>query len=227
MQNDAKLLAVRDVMKEYPAPGGPLRVLSGVSFELDEGDSIVIMGPSGSGKSTLLNIVGTLDSPTSGRVLFRGSDVHELGPDDSAKFRNERIGFVFQDHHLLPQCTVIENVLLPCLAFGRVTSDKMRRADELLEKVGLTERRHHFPWELSGGERQRAALARALINRPDLLLCDEPTGNLDARNSEDVAKLLLAVQRETGVGLIVVTHNAGFADFFGKCRNLREGRLDE
>jgi len=221
------MLEVQDLTKEYPTPTEPLRVLNGVSLELSEGESLVIMGPSGSGKSTLLNIIGALDTPTSGSVRCGDMDVHQLPPDEAARFRNEQVGFVFQDHHLLPQCTAEENVLLPCLAFGRVTEEDAGRSEGLLSKVGLTERRAHYPAELSGGERQRVAIARAMIRKPRLLLCDEPTGNLDANRADEIAQIFLKLIEEESVALVIVTHNAEFAETFGTCRTLSEGTLHD
>ena len=185
------LLRVKDLAKEYPSAGGALGVLDGVSFELAQGESAAVTGPSGSGKSTLLHILGTLDAPTRGEVLFDGENVHELPPLRAAELRNREIGFVFQDHHLLPQLSAIENVLLPCLAFGRATPEAAARAEELLGAVGLGPRRDHFPSELSGGERQRVAIARSLVNSPRRVLCDEPTRDLDAANAGGVARRLL------------------------------------
>ena len=222
-----ELLVVRDLVKDYPAAAGPLRVLGGVSFEMSAGESLAVMGPSGSGKSTLLNILGTLDSPTEGEVLFDGGNVHEYGPTRAAKFRNKEIGFVFQDHHLLPQCTALENVLLPCLAFGSPGPEQVDRARRLLETVGLGGKVDQFPGELSGGERQRVAIARAMTNTPRLLLCDEPTGNIDAETGLAVARLFLELRDERNVAVIVVTHNERVARMFGRTRTLREGRLDE
>ncbi|HET6879928.1 MAG TPA: ABC transporter ATP-binding protein, partial [Pirellulales bacterium] len=182
-------LAVRDITKEFPTRAEPLVVLRGCSFELARGENLAILGPSGSGKSTLLQIVGTLDAPTSGEVLLGGDDPFQLSEPRLAKFRNERIGFVFQDHHLLPQCSVLENVLLPTLAGGGATQEAFERARMLLERVGLTARLDHRPAELSGGERQRVAIARALIRQPMLLLADEPTGNLDRSTANAIGDL--------------------------------------
>jgi len=221
------MLEVRDITKEYPAPGEPLRVLRGVSFDLSAGKSLAIMGPSGSGKSTLLNIIGTLDAPTSGSIAFESLHLQDLTADEAAAFRNESIGFVFQDHHLLPQCTAVENVLLPCLAHGPVTEKDSARATELLDRVGLAERRDHSPSQLSGGERQRVAIARAMVRRPRLLLCDEPTGNLDAERSAEIGRLFLRLRDEENVGLIVVTHNAEFSTVFDRRRVLSEGTLHD
>jgi len=222
-----KRLVVESVVKEYPAPIRPLRVLSGVSFELDGGESLVIMGPSGSGKSTLLNIIGTLDSPTEGTVRVDGENVHRLSESGAAEFRNRGIGFVFQDHHLLPQLTALENVVLPVLAGGHAPQEVHSRAAELLYRVNLHDRAEHFPSELSGGERQRVAIARALVNEPKILLCDEPTGDLDAENSESVGRLLMELRDEHDVAMVLVTHNRALAEMFGRWRTLKNGHLDE
>ena len=221
------LLVVREIVKEYPAPGGSLRVLNGVTFELLAGESLAVMGPSGSGKSTLLNVLGTLDSPTRGEVLFDGENVHALSAPRAAEFRNRKVGFVFQDHHLLPQCTAAENVLLPRLAFGKASAEAILRARELLDTVGLSGQGDKFPGELSGGERQRVAAARAMMNLPRVLLCDEPTGNLDAETGEAVARLFLRLRDEHGVAVVVATHNSAVAEMFGRVGVLREGVLHE
>ncbi len=221
------LLSVSGLVKEYHAPAGALRVLDGVSFELAEGEALVVTGPSGSGKSTLLNIIGALDVPTGGEVLFRGEAVHGLEARRAALFRRQRIGFVFQDHHLLPQCTALENVLVPVLAGGRVTAEDEKRARALLGAVGLGERAAHFPAELSGGERQRVAVARALVNGPALVLADEPTGNLDASSAREVAELLFGVRERSGAALLAVTHNLDLAAMFSRRATLRVGKMVE
>jgi len=218
---------VSDVHKSFETEARPVDVLRGVSFELDDGQSVAITGPSGSGKSTLLHLIGTLDTPTRGRIEIDGREVYRLPEVDLARFRNTKIGFVFQDHHLLPQYSVRENVLIPTLAFGGGKNDADERARELLERVGLTGRLDHRPAELSGGERQRVAVARALINRPSLLLCDEPTGSLDAENADAVARLLFDLHRETGTVLVVVTHSEEIASRFERRLELREGRCSE
>jgi lipoprotein-releasing system ATP-binding protein len=214
-----------DVHKSYPTPGEPLVVLRGVSLAIAPGESLAIVGPSGSGKSTLLNILGTLDRPTSGTVSLDGADPFALSAGDLARFRSTRVGFIFQDHHLLPQCTAVENVLLPRLAAGRVTKDDTDRAGGLLEQVGLGGRASHLPSELSGGERQRVAVARALMNRPAVLLCDEPTGNLDSTNAQAVGELLRAAAGQTGAMLVVVTHSATLAEMFGRRLGMADGVL--
>ncbi|PYS74313.1 MAG: ATP-binding protein [Acidobacteria bacterium] len=205
------MLNVRNVTKEYSTPAGPLRVLSDVSLSLSKGDAISIMGPSGTGKSTLLYIVGALEPPTSGTVTLDEQNPFELTETQLAAFRNRQIGFVFQDHCLLPQCSVLENVLMPTLV-STDAHDAPARARSLLEQVGLNHRLDHRPSELSGGEKQRVSLARALIMRPQLLLCDEPTGNLDHKSAETVASMLLELHQQQQTILIVVTHSAELAE---------------
>jgi lipoprotein-releasing system ATP-binding protein len=204
------LLQVTDLAKEYPTPRGPLRVLGGVSFSMAPGDAAAIMGPSGSGKSSLLYILGGLEPPTSGAVTLDGRNPFQLSATDLAAFRNKEIGFVFQDHCLLPQCTVLENVLVPTLVTP--AADDTARARQLVEQVGLADRIDHRPAELSGGERQRVAIARALVRGPRLLLCDEPTGNLDRVAAGNVASVLLDLHRLRRTILIVVTHSAWLAE---------------
>ena len=204
------MLKVTDLSKEYPAPRGALRVLSGVSFDMAPGDAAAIMGPSGSGKSSLLYILGGLEPPSSGTVTLDGRNPFQLSPVDLAAFRNKQIGFVFQDHCLLPQCTVLENVLIPTLVAPQDEDEK--RARQLIEQVGLADRIEHRPAELSGGERQRVAIARALVREPRLLLCDEPTGNLDRVAADNVASVLLDLHRLKQTILIVVTHSASLAE---------------
>lgn len=216
-----------DVYKEYPTPGEPLVVLRGVTVELAAGESLAILGPSGSGKSTLLNILGTLDRPTRGTVRLGGEDPFVLSADELARFRAGHVGFVFQEHHLLPQCTALENVLVARLAAGKVGEEHVARAEELLKRVGLGERKTHLPSELSGGERQRVAIARAMMNRPGLLLCDEPTGNLDAKTGRAVGELLMEVAGEGRTMLVVVTHSTALAEVIGRRMRMEEGRLVE
>ena len=214
-------LQLNDVTKCYETRSDPLEVLAGVHLQLDKGQALSITGPSGSGKSTLLHLIGTLDTPTAGKVQIGGEDPFQLSEPDLARFRNETIGFVFQDHHLLPQYSVLENVLLPCLAFGSEPDDD--RARDLLKRVGLDHRLTHRPAELSGGERQRVAIARALINQPGLLLCDEPTGNLDQKTATAVADLLFELHDEEQSAMILVTHSPELA---ARCplRKTFEGR---
>jgi lipoprotein-releasing system ATP-binding protein len=204
------VLEVANLGKEYPTSRGVLRVLSEVSFSLAPGDAAAIMGPSGSGKSTLLYILGALEPPSSGTIRLDGRDPFALDPRSLAAFRNKEIGFVFQDHCLMPQCTVLENVLLPTLVAERANADT-DRARRLIEQVRLGDRADHRPGALSGGEKQRAAIARALICEPHLLLCDEPTGNLDRASAENVALLLLDLHRRQNTILVIVTHSAELA----------------
>ena len=218
------MLEVKRVSKAYPAPGGPIPVLSEVDLSVRAGESISIVGPSGSGKSTLLHVVGTLEPPTAGTVLLDGENPFSLDDCRLAAFRNRRVGFVFQDHHLLPQCSVLENVLVPTLV-GSGSDDADRRARILIEQVGLGARLHHRPQELSGGERQRVALARALVNEPTLVLCDEPTGNLDHASADVVTRLLLEFHQRRRSMLIVVTHNPILANQMATRYILSDGCL--
>ncbi|MGA2616757.1 MAG: ABC transporter ATP-binding protein [Thermoguttaceae bacterium] len=220
-------LLVENVTKQYPTRGEPLVVLAGVSLGLDPGQNVAIVGPSGSGKSTLLSIIGGLEPPTNGRVVLDGLDPAGLDEPALAAFRNRRVGFVFQDHYLLPQCSVLENVLLPAVAAGPIRPETAARAQMLLERVGLSDRLAHRPAELSGGERQRVALARALINAPELLLADEPTGNLDRTTADRVGELLVELQRQQSMMLIVVTHSPRLAALVGRQLELDEGKLKE
>jgi lipoprotein-releasing system ATP-binding protein len=203
------MLQVTRLSKDYPTARGPLRVLSEVSFELRPGDAAAIMGPSGSGKSSLLYILGGLEPPSAGTVTLDGVDPFTLAAPELAAFRNSRIGFVFQDHCLLPQCTVLENVLIPTLVAPN--PEDRARAQKLVEQVGLADRSDHRPAQLSGGERQRVAIARALVRQPRLLLCDEPTGNLDRSAADNVAAVLLDLHRLENTILVVVTHSAELA----------------
>lgn len=211
MNNKPTQLTVRNLSKEFATGSETLRILENVQLDLSSGQSLSIVGPSGSGKSTLLYILGTLDTPSQGQVELDGQNPFELSSVELAKFRNSKIGFVFQEHHLLPQLSVVENVLLPALAFGGATPETVQRADELIEAVGLSDRRTHLPAQLSGGERQRTAVARALLKRPRLILADEPTGNLDAQSSTRVAELLFELPLNQGCMLIMVTHNIELA----------------
>jgi lipoprotein-releasing system ATP-binding protein len=223
-------LVLEDVHKRYETAAEPVSVLQGISLELSPGEALAITGPSGSGKSTLLHLIGTLDRPTSGTITIGGKNPFDLPEPELARFRNRSIGFVFQDSHLLPQYTVLENVLVPTVAFPDKGADleaAEARARELLERVGLGHRLTHRPAALSGGERQRAAVARALINRPGLLLCDEPTGSLDRAASAAVASLLFELHAAEKTVLIVVTHNLELAGRFSRRCELSEGRCSE
>jgi lipoprotein-releasing system ATP-binding protein len=220
-------LVLRDVHKRYETAAEPVSVLQGASFELAPGEALAITGPSGSGKSTLLHLIGTLDRPTSGTITIGGKNPFDLSEPELARFRNRSIGFVFQDSHLLPQYTVLENVLVPTVAFPEKGTDPKAveaRAKELLERVGLGHRLTHRPAALSGGERQRAAVARALINKPGLLLCDEPTGSLDRVAAASVAALLFELHAAEKTVLIVVTHSLELAARFSRRCELVEGQ---
>ena len=218
-------LEVSELTKTYAGESGPLNILGGVDLSMGPGDAVVITGPSGAGKSTLLYILGLLEPPTSGHVRLGTMNPLSLKPQAQARYRNERVGFVFQDHHLLPQCTVLENVLIPTLAAGRDQTAATKRAEELLERVGLRERMHHAPARLSGGERQRAAVCRALINNPRLLLADEPTGNLDRRTAAVVGAMLLSLAAEEKAMLLCVTHSSELAEKFPRRYELVDGLL--
>ncbi len=223
------MLELIDVAKSYESPGAAedVCVLKGVNLQVDRGQSVVVVGPSGSGKSTLLNIMGALDYPTSGEVLFKGRALSKLNEAELARIRNKEIGFVFQLHHLLPQCTVLENVLIPTLADkGGDSSEKAaERAASLLERVGLQEWSQHRPGELSGGQRQRVAVVRALINRPKLLLADEPTGSLDEATAENIFDLLVELNHSEEVALVVVTHSVRLAERLERVLELNNGVL--
>jgi lipoprotein-releasing system ATP-binding protein len=221
----AGALELIDVHKHFDLHGRQIRVLEGVSLVLATGEALAVTGPSGSGKSTLLHLMGALDAPSSGAVRIGDVDPARLTEPELARFRNRHVGFVFQDAHLLPQYSVLENVLLPTLAFPAESSPAVPdRARALLDRVGLGHRLEHRPAELSGGERQRVAVARALINEPPLLLGDEPTGSLDAASAREVGELLAELHRERGLQLVVVTHSHELAERFARRVELRQGR---
>lgn len=219
------MLEVDGLTKAYPSPAGPVAVLRSIDLRLAPGERVTVMGPSGSGKSTLLSILGALDEPTAGSVRLDGVDPFAGGPADRAAFRNRRIGFVFQEHHLLDGCTALDNVVLPALASGPVGAAVETRARALLERVGLAARERHLPGQLSGGERQRVAVARSLILEPRLLLADEPTGQLDAHAATAIADLLVELAAEAGGMLVVVTHADSIAARVGGIHHLVDGRL--
>ena len=229
MASSGSLLTLHNISRCYEAPdsGGALTVLEGISLEVGRGESLAIVGPSGSGKSTLLHIIGTLDQPTRGEVVLDGQDLGQLDAVRLAAVRNRQLGFVFQAHYLLPQCTVLENVLVPSLVCqdARLRLEAGPRAERLLKRVGLGERLAHRPGQLSGGERQRVAVVRALINQPQLLLADEPTGALDPASASQLGQLLLDLNHEDGVTLIVVTHARELAGRMGRVLELKNGRL--
>jgi len=219
------VLDVVGLSKHFVTPAGSVPVLAGVDLRLEAGDSASIVGPSGSGKSTLLHILGALEPPSGGSVRLDGTDPYALDDRQLAAFRNRQVGFVFQDHHLLPQCSVLENVLIPTLVARGGGEDPRSRALALLDQVGLSHRLHHRPAELSGGEKQRVSLARALVRQPQLVLCDEPTGNLDHEATSAVADLLFDLHRIQRTILIVVTHNLELARRFAATYRLDDARL--
>ena len=218
------MLQITNLTKVYPTPRGTLKILSDITMKFQRGEAVAIMGPSGSGKSTLLYILGTLESPTSGTVTLEGENPFKLDEKSLAAFRNRKIGFVFQDHCLLPQCSVLENVLTPTL-IANGDMDYAEHAKALLGQVGLSERLDHRPAELSGGEKQRVAIARALIREPLLLLCDEPTGNLDRHTADNVASMLLELHKKLQTILVVVTHSVEMATRFPQKFELVDQKL--
>lgn len=224
---NALLVQARNIRKSFNSSGARLEILDGVDLALKPAETVAIVGPSGIGKSTLLHILGTLDRPDSGQLLFRGGDVLQFDASRLARFRNRSIGFVFQFHHLLAEFSAIENAMMPALVSGMDKVKATRRAEKILVRVGLEERLSHRVNKLSGGEQQRVALARALVLEPDMLLADEPTGNLDKRNSDQVHELLLELNRELGMTMVVVTHNMELASFMSRCVTISEKRLVE
>jgi len=229
MNDRPLILELQNVTKSFSAPGrdGTVAVLRDLELQLRRGESVAIVGPSGSGKSTLLNIIGALDKPTSGQVRLDGRNLSELSETELAVVRNRQIGFIFQLHHLLPQCSVLENVLIPTLtAPGELGgAETTKRAERLLVRVGLKDRLQHRPAQLSGGERQRVAVVRALINQPKLLLADEPTGSLDRHSAEKLGELLVELDREENISLVVVTHSMELARLMGRVVELKDGKL--
>ena len=224
MTENVPLVELCGVHKAYPAAPGPLPVLKGVDFTLYASECAAIAGPSGCGKSTLLNLMGALDAPSSGQVLFRGRDLASLAPAETAKYRNRDVGFVFQAHHLLPQCTALENAIVSALVHEGAGSAR-ERAEALLGRVGLAHRMDARPEQLSGGERQRVAFVRALVNRPALLLADEPTGSLNEEAARDMADLMIEMQRTERMAIVIVTHAISIAERFRRVLELKDGRL--
>ncbi|MDA1014299.1 MAG: ABC transporter ATP-binding protein [Planctomycetota bacterium] len=218
-------LEVSELTKSFPTPDGALNILKGTDLDMQRGDALAVTGPSGSGKSTLLYILGLLDSPTAGTVRILGADPFALGEAEQAAFRNKNVGFIFQDHHLLPQCSVLENVMLPALAGAGADAAAEARARELLDRVGMSARVSHRPAQISGGERQRVAVCRALINQPAMLLADEPTGNLDPKTADAVGSLLLELNQEQNTILVCVTHSMSLANRFPRRMELQDGSL--
>ncbi len=221
------MIELKKVCKRYEsggaAPGAD--VLKDLSLRMDAGEALVVVGPSGCGKSTLLNLIGALDKPTSGQILLEGRDLTTLSDHEAAQVRRRDIGFIFQMHHLLPQCTVLENVLIPTLAEKTEAQGARQRAEQLLDTVGLQDRLSYLPGQLSGGQCQRVAVARALINNPKIVLADEPTGSLDPKTAEQISALLLQLHQEHAVTLVMVTHAQALADHFKRILRLEEGRL--
>ena len=223
--SDSPLYLVRHARKTVESPAGELTILRDVSFEVKAGEALAIVGSSGSGKSTLLHILGTLDRASGGTVLFEGRDLSSLSAQEAAHFRNRELGFVFQLHHLLPEFTTVENVAMQAIIAGMPRREALEKAAEALERVGLAERLHHHVTTLSGGERQRAAIARATLLCPKVLLADEPTGNLDEKTGARVAEVLKKLNRAMGMTLVIVTHNRELADNMDRSLELRSGEL--
>ena len=223
----SNLLEVKNLYKSYGSGHAKVEVLKGIDLTIGAGDTVALVGPSGAGKSTLLHVMGTIDRPTSGSVLFEGKEIFTLADQPLAAFRNRSIGFVFQFHHLLPEFSALENVMMPLLIAGTKRPEAAARAHELLADVGLAHRVTHRPGELSGGEQQRVAIARALVGSPRLLLADEPTGNLDMKTSEEVHQLLYSIQEKTGISLVIVTHNERLAAGMKRIIRFVDGKIVE
>jgi len=221
----SSLLEVRNLHKSYGSGSQAVDVLKGIDLAVEAGDTVALVGPSGAGKSTLLHMMGTIDRPTKGEVLFDGKDILALAEQPLAAFRNRSIGFVFQFHHLLPEFTALENVMMPLLIGGTRRAEAEVPARRLLDDVGLSHRITHRPGELSGGEQQRVAIARALVREPRILLADEPTGNLDMKTSDEIHALLETIQRRTGISLVIVTHNEKLAAGMGRTVRIVDGRI--
>jgi len=221
----SSLLEVRNLYKSYGNGDAKVEVVKGIDLTVEAGDTVALVGPSGAGKSTLLHIMGTIDRPSTGEVLFDGKNIFALADQPLASFRNRSIGFVFQFHHLLPEFSALENVMMPLLIGGTKKSLAEEKSRSLLDDVGLSHRITHRPGELSGGEQQRVAIARALVRSPRLLLADEPTGNLDMKTSEEVHALLYSIQRQTGISLVIVTHNEKLAAGMGRTVRIVDGRI--
>ncbi len=217
------ILESQCVTKTYPMGTSRLEVLRGIDLKINRGEAVCIMGSSGAGKSTLLHILGTLDQPSLGKVLFKGVDLTKKSDHELAQFRNESMGFVFQFHHLLAEFTAIENVMMPCRISGMSIKESRRRAHSLLDFLGLLDRADHYPSEMSGGEQQRLAIARALVRKPEVLFADEPTGNLDTQNAEKIQSLFFDLKERLGLTLIVVTHDPVFAKKFPRILSMRDG----
>jgi lipoprotein-releasing system ATP-binding protein len=223
MIDSLPMLSARGIQKFYPMGSGRLDILKGLDLNVNKGDAVCIVGASGAGKSTLLHIMGTLDKPSMGTVLYRGKDLFRQSDEDLAKFRNSKLGFVFQFHHLMGEFTAIENVMMPARIGGRSKRMARERAEELMATLGMMDRKDHFPSELSGGEQQRVAIARALLNEPEILLADEPTGNLDTKNSHRIQELFFELKQRMELTLVVVTHDQEFASQFPRVHRMKDG----
>jgi lipoprotein-releasing system ATP-binding protein len=219
------IIEVENLTKNYVTGSSELAVLKGINLSIQQGEAVCLLGASGAGKSTLLQILGTLDRPSSGRVLYRGEDVFSLNDEALAQFRNQKMGFVFQFHHLIQEMSALENVMLPALIAGDNSTESKQEALKWLEFMGLAERASHFPHQLSGGELQRVAIARALIKKPEVLFADEPTGNLDSENSQKIQDLFFELQNKLGLTLVVVTHDMAFANKFPRVFKVKDGRF--
>jgi len=218
------ILSAKGIEKSYPQGASKLEILKGLDLDVHQGQALCIVGASGAGKSTLLHILGTLDQPTSGEIFFKGEKLLEKSEEDLAKFRNQKLGFVFQFHHLLSEFTALENVMLPAQIAGIPVRECRHKADRLLSVLGISQRKKHYPSEMSGGEQQRVAIARALMREPEVLLADEPTGNLDTENSRKIQELFFELKERLGLTLIVVTHDTRFASKFPRVLHMADGR---
>lgn len=218
------LIKARGIRKSYAQGVSELSILKGVDIDIKAGEAVSIVGSSGAGKSTLLHILGTLDRPNAGEVFFEGENLFQKSEEDMARFRNDKMGFVFQFHHLLAEFTAVENVMMPCRIHGESKAAARAKALHLLDQMGLRERADHYPSQLSGGELQRVAISRALVRRPQVLFADEPTGNLDSQNSQMIQKLFFQLKEQYGLTLVVVTHDAGFAQKFGRVLRISDGQ---
>lgn len=223
--SESPLIEVENLSKSFPTGASELSVLNQLSFHIKSGEAVCLLGASGAGKSTLLQILGTLDRPSEGRVLYRGEDLFAMNDENLAQFRNKKMGFVFQFHHLIQELTALENTMLPALIAGESKQDTEAEALKWLEFMGLSDRAKHFPSQLSGGELQRVAIARALIRRPEVLFADEPTGNLDSANSQKIQDLFFELRNKLGITLVVVTHDLNFANKFARVFKVKDGRF--
>lgn len=219
------MLELRDVNKTFKHNGNTIRVLKGIDIIIEPGDSLALIGASGVGKSTLLNIMGALEQPTGGSVLFKGKDIYKFNEPELCRWRNREIGFVFQFHHLLPEFNALENAIMPSLISRESMKEAKKQAAKMLEKVGLADRLNHRVGELSGGEQQRVAIARALIMKPSILLADEPTGNLDSNTGREIVDLLIRIKEEEGLSMVIATHNQQLAEKMTKVREILDGKL--